>query len=151
MTRLALHLPLALALCAAPLAAQAPATSTSDPEIPAIRRTLEHYLAGHATGDGAHHRAAFHKVANLHFVRDDTVAIRTGENYIASSSGRPAADEAQRKRRIVFIDRVGTAAVAKIELEYPEVTFTDYMNLLKSGGEWRIVDKTFHAERKARP
>jgi hypothetical protein len=142
---------LALALCAAPLAAQAPAADASDPELPAIRRALEHYLAGHATGDGAHHRAAFHKVANLYFIRGDTVATRTGEEYIAGSSGRPAPDEAQRKRRIVFVDRVGTAATAKIELDYPEVTFTDYMNLLKVGGEWRIVNKTFHAERKARP
>ena len=146
-----LALPLVLA-AAAPLAAQSPsAPAAPDPEDAAIRVALEHYLAGHATGDGAHHRAAFHRVANLYFVRGDTVATRTGADYIAGSSGRPAADEAQRRRRIVMIDRTGDAAVAKIELDYPNAVLTDYMALLKSGGEWRIVNKIFHTAPKARP
>ncbi|MGZ8378360.1 MAG: nuclear transport factor 2 family protein [Gemmatirosa sp.] len=145
--RLARSLVMPLALTAAPLAAQAP----SDPEEPAIRAALEHYLAGHATGDGAHHRAAFHKVANLYFVRGDSVATRTGADYIAGAPGKPAADEAQRRRRIVMIDRTGDAAVAKVELDYPNAVLTDYMALLKSGGEWRIVNKIFHTTPKARP
>ncbi|MGZ8469028.1 MAG: nuclear transport factor 2 family protein [Gemmatirosa sp.] len=145
--RLARSLVMPLALTATPLAAQAP----SDPEEPAIRAALEHYLAGHATGDGAHHRAAFHKVANLYFVRGDSVATRTGADYIAGAPGKPAADEAQRRRRIVMIDRTGDAAVAKVELDYPNAVLTDYMALLKSGGEWRIVNKIFHTTPKARP
>lgn len=158
--------PLALALAAAPLAAQShqghaitsatasassAASAARDPEEPAIRAALEHYLAGHATGDGAHHRAAFHRVANLYFVRGDSFDTRTGADYIAASSGRPAPDEAQRRRRIVMIDRTGDAAVAKIELDYPSAVLTDYMALLKSGGEWRIVNKIFHAAPKAKP
>jgi hypothetical protein len=154
--------PLVLALVAAPLAApshqtqQSPAASSPasggrDPEEPAIRAALEHYLAGHATGDGAHHRATFHKVANLYFVRGDTVATRTGADYIAGAPGKPAADEAQRRRRILMIDRTGDAAVAKVELDYPRAVLTDYMALLKSGGEWRIVNKIFHTAPRARP
>lgn len=149
MSRLAL--PLALALCAAPLAAQAPAANDADPELPAIRRALEHYLAGHATGDGAHFRAAFHPVANLYFVRGDTVATRTGADYIAGAPGKPAPDEAQRRRRIVFVDRTGDAATAKIELDYPSAVLTDYMTLLRTGGEWRVVNKIFHSAPKPRP
>jgi hypothetical protein len=146
-----LTLPLALALLApATLVAQAPSAS-ADPEDAAIRRALDHYLAGHATGDSAHFRAAFHKVANLYFVRGDTVATRTGDAYIASAGGKPAPDEAQRRRRIVSIDRTGDAAIAKIELDHPNALLTDYMALLKSGGEWRIVNKIFHTAPKARP
>jgi hypothetical protein len=146
-----LTLPLALALLApATLVAQAPSAS-ADPEEAAIRRALDHYLAGHATGDSAHFRAAFHKVANLYFVRGDTVATRTGDAYIASAGGKPAPDEAQRRRRIVSIDRTGDAAIAKIELDHPNALLTDYMALLKSGGEWRIVNKIFHTAPKARP
>ena len=148
-----LTLSLALAAAAAPLAAQAPtaAPAAKDAEDAAIRVALEHYLAGHATGDGAHHRAAFHQVANRYFVRGDTVATRTGAEYIAGSSGRPAPDEAQRRRRILSIDRTGDAAVAKIELDYPNAVLTDYMALLKTGGEWKIVNKIFHTAPKARP
>jgi hypothetical protein len=146
-----LTLPLALALLApATLVAQAPSAS-ADPEEAAIRRALDHYLAGHATGDSAHFRAAFHKVANLYFVRGDTVATRTGDAYIASAGGKPAPDEAQRRRRIVSIDRTGDAAIAKIELDHPNALLTDYMALLKTGGEWRIVNKIFHTAPKARP
>ena len=131
---------------AAPLAAQ----TQSDPEDAAIRVALEHYLAGHATGDGAHHRAAFHKVANLYFVRGDTVATRSGADYIAGAPGKPAADEAQRRRRILMIDRTGDAAVAKIELDYPNAVLTDYMALLKTGGEWKIVNKIFSTAPKTK-
>jgi hypothetical protein len=148
-----LSLALALATCAPlALAAQGPtAASSADPEEPAIRRALEHYLSGHATGDSAHFRAAFHKVANLYFVRGDSVATRTGDAYIASAGGKPAADEAQRRRRILSIDRTGDAAVAKIELDYPSAVLTDYMALLKTGSEWRIVNKIFTSAPKARP
>ena len=144
-----LALSVAFAATAAPLAAQVP--SGKDPEDAAIRVALEHYLAGHATGDGAHHRAAFHKVANLYFVRGDTVATRSGADYIAGAPGKPAADEAQRRRRILMIDRTGDAAVAKIELDYPNAVLTDYMALLKTGGEWRIVNKIFSTAPKAKP
>ena len=144
-------LPLALTLLAPTvLAAQLP-TASADPEEAGIRRALDHYLAGHATGDSAHFRAAFHKVANLYFVRGDSVATRTGDAYIGSAGGKPAADEAQRRRRIVSIDRTGDAAMAKIELDYPSAVLTDYMALLKTGGEWHIVNKIFHSAPKARP
>jgi hypothetical protein len=122
-----------------------------DPEEAAIRATLEHYLQGHATGDGAHHRIAFHPESKLFWVRDGQLAQRTSADYIAGAPGKPAADEAQRRRRIVSIDRTGNAAVAKIELDYPAAKLTDYMSLLKVDGEWKIVNKIFVSEPKARP
>jgi hypothetical protein len=36
----------------------------------------------------------------------------------------------------------------KITLAYPSATLTDYMALLKVDGEWKIVNKIFHADRK---
>jgi Putative lumazine-binding len=132
---------LAILLAAAPARAQ-------DPEEAGIRAALEHYLQGHATGDSAHMRLAFHPVARLFWVAADSLAQRTSESYAAGFSGRPADDEAQRHRRIVSIDRAGTAATAKIELDYPNVRFVDYMSLLKINGEWLIVNKIFHRETK---
>ena len=114
-----------------------------------VRAALEHYLAGHATGDGAHHKMVFHPDSKLYFNRDGKFSRRTSAEYIAGSPGKPAADEAQRKRRIVSVDVTGDAAMAKIELDYPQTFFTDYFNLLKVDGKWMIVNKTFHARRKA--
>lgn len=113
-----------------------------------VRAALEHYLAGHATGDGAHHKMVFHPDSKLYFNRDGKFSSRTSAEYIAGSSGKPAADEALRKRRIVSVDVTGDAAMAKIELDYPQTFFTDYFNLLKVDGKWMIVNKTFHARRK---
>ena len=113
-----------------------------------VRAAVEHYLRGHATGLGEHHRRAFHPEAKLFFVRDGKFSQITSEEYIARSPGKPAADEAERRRRIESVDVTGDAAVAKVVLEYPQVTFTDYMSLLKIEGEWKIVNKTFHADRR---
>jgi hypothetical protein len=132
----------AVLLGASPAAAQQNADETG------VRAALNHYIQGHTTGDGSHMKIAFHPNANLYFIRDGKYAERTSADYAAGFSGRPPADEAQRKRRIESVDIAGTAAQAKIVLEYPGVTFTDYMTLLKIDGEWKIVAKVFHAERR---
>ena len=126
-------------------AQQAPSAGAEDA---AVRAAIEHYFRGHATGDGANYRNVFHPESKLFFVRDGKFMQWTSEEYIGRASGKPAADEAQRKRRIDWIDVTGDAAVAKLTLVYPEVTFTDYMSLLKIDGTWKIVNKTFHSERK---
>ena len=46
------------------------------------------------------------------------------------------------------IDITGIAASAKIELDYPEIFFTDYFLLLKVDGEWKIIDKIADSRRR---
>ncbi|HEX8353264.1 MAG TPA: nuclear transport factor 2 family protein [Pyrinomonadaceae bacterium] len=111
-----------------------------------IREAIQHYFQGHATGQGEHFRKAFHPDAKLFFIRDGKLTQWTSEEYISRASGKPAADEAQRKRRIDSIDVSGNAAVVKVTLDYPNVTFTDYMSMLKVDGQWKIVNKTFYAK-----
>jgi hypothetical protein len=112
----------------------------------AVMVPLENYLKGHATGDGEYFKKAFHTEGNLIFIRDGKYTTRSFAEYIAGASGKPADDEAKRKRRIESVEVVGNAAVAKIILDYPTVKFTDYMTLLKIDGEWKIVNKSFFAE-----
>ncbi|MBK9528060.1 MAG: nuclear transport factor 2 family protein [Acidobacteria bacterium] len=114
----------------------------------AVMVPLENYLKGHATGDGEYFKKAFHTEGNLIWIRDGKYTTRSFAEYIAGASGKPPADEAQRKRRIGMVEVVGNAAVATIILDYPTVKFTDYMTLLKINGEWKIVNKTFFAEPK---
>lgn len=116
----------------------------------AVRQAIEHYFRGHATGQGEHFRKVFHPDAKLFAVREGKYWQLTSEEYIARAPGKPAADENQRKRSIESVDISGNAAIAKIVLDYPQVRFTDYMSLLKIDGEWRIVNKTFYAEPKAK-
>jgi Putative lumazine-binding len=123
-------------------------TSAQDKDEAGVRQAIEYYFQGHATGNGEHHKKAFHTEAKLFWIRDGQFAQRTSAEYIAGASGKPAADEAQRKRTIEMIDITGNAAVAKVVLDYPQVRFTDYMSLLKINGEWKIVNKTFVSEPK---
>ncbi|HYP53734.1 MAG TPA: nuclear transport factor 2 family protein [Pyrinomonadaceae bacterium] len=115
----------------------------------AVRQAIEHYFRGQATGQGEHFRKVFHPESKLFWVREGKFTQRTSEEYIAGASGKPAPDEAQRKRRIESVDITGNAAMVKVVLDYPRVRFTDYMSMLKVDGEWRIVNKTFVSEPKA--
>src|SRR5688500_19321603 len=116
----------------------------------AVRAALQHYIQGHATGAGAHMRIAFHPAARLFWSSADTLATRTSDEYIARMPGKPAADEASgvRKRRIEDIDVTGNAAVGKIVLDYPDAYIVDYMSLLKTNGQWKIINKIFMTEMK---
>jgi len=122
--------------------------NTQSSEEAAVRRALDHYLQAHATGDGAHARLAFWPTANLYWARGDSMNIRSSEAYASGFNGKPAADESARKRRIVSVDISGSAAIAKIELDYPQTKFIDYMSLLKIKGEWRIAAKVCDAQPK---
>jgi type II secretory pathway pseudopilin PulG len=116
----------------------------------AVRQAIEHYFRGHATGQGEHFRKVFHPDAKLFAVRDGKYWQLTSEEYITRAPGKAPADEAQRKRSIETVDISGNAAIVKVVLDYPQTRFVDYMSMLKIDGEWRIVNKTFYAEAKAK-
>lgn len=122
-----------------------------DPVKDAVRVPLENYIKAHATGDPEYARKAFHTDGNMTFIRDGKFTSETFDAFIKRAfTGKPAADEDKRKagRKIEAIDVNGSAAVAKIVLDYPNVRFVDYMTLLKIGDEWKIVNKSFYAEPK---
>ena len=140
---------IAVVACAG-LMAWSSAVRAEHKEEAAVRQAIEHYFRGHATGDGQHFQKVFHPEAKLFWMRDGKFTQRTSADYIAGASGKPAPDEAQRKRSIESIDITGNAAVVKVLLDYPSARLTDYMSMLKIDGEWKIVNKTFVSEPKTR-
>lgn len=142
----------ALLLTPAALAAQTVTpVGTQVAEEAAVRTAIEGYLRSHATGEGSHVAAVFHPVLQMLWVANDTLARRTAGEYIGGFRGMPPADEAQRRRWIASVDVFGTAAAARVVLDYPTVTFVDFFTLLKINGEWKIVSKTFASQPKPRP
>src|SRR5262249_10921479 len=95
-----------------------------------VRVALAAYLAGHRTGQAEAFRRAFQPEARMLYAKDGQLVTTEIADYIARAPGKPAVDEDQRTRTIDFIDIVGDAAIAKLTLTYPDVTFTDYMTLL---------------------
>jgi Putative lumazine-binding len=117
----------------------------------AARVPLENYLKGHATGDSEYIRKAFHPEAKVFSFRDGKINQLTLAEFAALFTGKPAPDEAQRKRKIESVKITGNAGAGVIVLDYPTVKFTDFMSLLKVDGEWKIINKTFYAEPKGKP
>lgn len=112
---------------------------------------LENYLQAQATGNPEFIRKAFYADARIMAFRDGKLLNLSVEEFAGRFNGKAAADEASRKRTIESLEISGNAAIAKIVLDYPTVKFTDYMSLLKIDGEWKIVNKSFHAEMKEQP
>lgn len=113
------------------------------------RVPLEKYLQAHATGQGDFIRQAFHPDAKIMSIRDGKLMSLTAEEFAARFNGKPAPDEAKRKRWIDSVEVIGDTAVGKIILDYPNAKLTDYMALHKIGGDWKIVHKSFQSEPKA--
>jgi putative lumazine-binding protein len=110
----------------------------------AVRRTIEqHYFKAHATGSGESLRGVFVEEGRMFWSADGQLRSRTSTDYINGFTGGPAADEAQRQRRILAVDVTGDVAVAKAELDYPNVRLVDYFILVRAGGDWKIVSKAF--------
>ncbi|MEM8846483.1 MAG: nuclear transport factor 2 family protein [Bacteroidota bacterium] len=111
-------------------------------DLEAITATLNDYLEGTANGEPERVTRAFHKDLNLYSVNKDTLRVWNGENYI---KGITPGRKSNRIGRIVSIDYENDAAIAKIEILMPgpKRIYTDYMMLLKVGGSWKIVHKSF--------
>jgi hypothetical protein len=114
----------------------------------AVEKPLKMYLSG----DPAQLERAFHPGATMFFARNDSLIAVPIPEYIArvAKSRAEGAAPPQRIERIADVDITGSTAVARIELEYPQQTLTDYMSLVKYGGEWRIVNKIYSREMKAK-
>jgi hypothetical protein len=114
----------------------------------AEREAVEKPLKMYFSGDPEQLKQAFHPGATMFFARNDSLIAVPIPEYIArvAASRAQGGPPPQRTERIAQVDITGTSAVARLELEYPNQKITDYMSLVKYGGEWRIVNKIFSRE-----
>jgi hypothetical protein len=123
-------------------------SSETAAEHSAVRVPLENYIRAHAAGDGRDLGRSFHPEAKIQGIKPDDGKLVSFkfEDYVKTFPGKPAADEAARRRRIESIEITKNAAVAKLVFDYPAVKITDYLLLLKIDGEWKIVNKIAQGE-----
>ncbi|MGH8105025.1 MAG: nuclear transport factor 2 family protein, partial [Arenimonas sp.] len=76
------------------------------------------------------------------------VVTQTAEEWAKGFPGKPADDEALRKRSYKIVDVTENAAVVKVTLDYPEWNGLDYLVLSKIDGKWMIVTKSWSGQRK---
>ncbi len=115
----------------------------SDHEL--VKQTISYYLDGGTNNDFDILKKAFHVNGTMKFIRDgEYKEVKVLEYFKKAMKPGP---KQNRKTRIVSIDITGNAAQAKIELMYPNASYIDYMNLLKTNGEWKIVSKIFSKQK----
>lgn len=107
---------------------------------------LRAYVRGHVTGDASHFREAFLPSAHVEGLREGTFVSWSLEEYCSLFAGKPAPDEAGRRRRLESLAVVGSVGTAVMTLEHGADTFTDVFLLVRLDGHWRIGNKAYHRE-----
>ncbi|MCX2679741.1 nuclear transport factor 2 family protein [Galbibacter sp. EGI 63066] len=107
-----------------------------------ITKTLMDYIEGTANGEPERLKNAFHKDLNLYHVTNDSIVVWSGQKYISNVK---LGEKSNRIGKIISIDYKNNAASAKIEVDMPDKkrVYTDYLLLLKTGGNWQIIHKSF--------
>ena len=119
-------------------------TATKIDDYDAITKVLQHYIDGAKAGKGALMKPAFHDDATIFgYVGPDLFAGPIQGLYDWNDANGPAVDIVS---RIVNIEVVETVASVRLESDnWTGMRFTDFFNLLKVDGKWKIMNKIFHA------
>lgn len=145
---------------AAPLAAQSGGVNVTAPppiapldsatEDAAIRRVIQDYFDGIVKYDTIALKRAFHPQAVI------TASFPNGEYRRGFAEwsrfverGAPPANPQEYVNVIEQVERTGTAAVVRTRLTWPQVIYVDYLSLLRVDGQWKIVDKIWHQQRRS--
>ncbi len=117
-------------------------TTVNDQDI--ITKVIQHYIDGARSGKGEDMKPAFHKDATVFgYVGPDLFAGPIENLFAWNDENGPATEL---KDRIASIDVIGTVATVRLELEnWTGIRFTDLFTLLKVDGDWKIMNKVFHA------
>ena len=141
-----------LALCSSALActvspvpssSPAPAGSSSEVEEPRVRTVVERYLHGLKFNDVASLRSAFAPDAKLIWVRRDGTMGQLSQTDWYKGFAASAGKEEEGDLSIALVDITGDVASVKVVETYPKEVYVDYLNLVRAGGEWRIVNKVY--------
>lgn len=117
-------------------------TISEQSEIEQINSVLYDYIEGTANGEPDRLKRAFHEDFNLYFVKEDSLQVWSGKQYVAKVK---AGQKSNRIGKVLSIDYEGDAAMAKIEILMPnrKRIYTDYLMLLKVNKQWKIIHKSF--------
>jgi hypothetical protein len=113
-----------------------------------VRETIQHYLHGLKFNDVESLKRAFYPDAKLFFVKKNGSLGELTQTEWYEGFKANAGKEEKGDLGIASVDITGTTASVKVEEDYPDSHYTDYVSLLKLNGEWKIVNKVFYARSK---
>ena len=117
-------------------------TSSYVNEIDEITKVMQVYIDGARTGTGAAMKSAFHRDATIFgYVGPDLFGGPIQGLYDWNDQNGPATSI---QSRFTSIDVVGTAANVRLDTDnWTGHRFTDFFNLVKIEGQWKVVSKVF--------
>ena len=109
-----------------------------------ITQVIQHYIDGARSGKGDDMKPALHADATVFgYVGPDLFAGPIENLFAWNDDNGPATELVD---RIASIDVVETVATVRLELEnWTGIRFTDLFTLLKVDGDWKVMNKVFHA------
>ncbi|OSZ80504.1 hypothetical protein CAP36_04430 [Chitinophagaceae bacterium IBVUCB2] len=113
-----------------------------------IETVCNYYLIGGTNGDSIMYSKAFAPDGQMRFVRNDTLFNVSLKDFMARMKN--SGIKQNRTTKIENIQVFGTAATAKLTIEYPTFFYHDIMGLLKTKDGWKIVSKIFYREDKTK-
>ena len=116
-------------------------TNTNDHEL--IEQAVQFYVDGAKSGRGEDMKPAFHTDATIFgYIGEDLFAGPIQKLFDWNDENGPATEL---ESKIASVDIVGTVATVRLELDnWTGHKFTDFFNLLKVDGVWKIMNKVFY-------
>lgn len=116
--------------------------SYSQTDTEKVKSVLMDYIEGTANGQISRIKRAFNKDANLYSIVDDSLRALPSKKYIGFFK------EGKKNGRLGHIESIdikNDAAVGIVKIDMPgrKRRYTDYMLLLKTDGEWKIIHKSY--------
>ncbi len=122
----------------------------TDSEVEAVRQAVQHYIDGSYLGSVETLRKVFHPKALMSGYLQGQLLIGTPEPFFSDVEKRPPMAEtgAPYKAEIKSVDVAGPIASVKIVETgfFGVMNFTNFFQLLKEDGEWKIISKIFNSE-----
>ena len=112
----------------------------------AVDQVMQKFMRAYVTADNALASEVFRKdgvMIGYSPARGSALLQRTGEQFAEGFNGKPAADEAKRKRSYEIMDVAENLAAVRVNLDYPGWRGVDYVVLLKADGKWNMASKTW--------
>lgn len=117
----------------------------------AVDQVMQTFMRAYTTADNRLARQVFRAdgvMIGYSAARGPALATRTGEQFAEGFDGKPAANEAQRKRSYQIVDMAHNLAAVRVMLDYPGWDGVDYVVLLKTDGQWKIMSKSWTGQPK---
>jgi hypothetical protein len=117
----------------------------------AVDQVMQTFMRAYVNADNTLARQVFRAdgvMIGYAAARGPALASRTGEQFAAGFDGKPAANESQRKRSYQIVDVAQNLAAVRVMLDYPGWDGVDYVVLLKTDGQWKIMSKSWTGQPK---